>query len=108
MTLDPETNIFNRNRNFRGGAKAYYKFLKKNLKWPSQNKTIQGKVFISFVIEKDGHLTNFKVEKKLSPDFDKEALRVLKRSPRWKPVIRNGKPEKCRYTVPINFRWASE
>ncbi|HWZ03281.1 MAG TPA: hypothetical protein VNX40_06680, partial [Mucilaginibacter sp.] len=63
---------------FPGGQKAFYKFLGKNLKWPLDNETyVQGHVLISFFVEKDGSLTNFKVEKKLWPELDAEALRVL-------------------------------
>ncbi len=64
---------------------------------------VQGKVIIGFVVEKDGRLTNFKIERKLWPEFDKEALRVIRKMPRWKPALLNGKPVRCNYTIPINF-----
>jgi len=89
---------------FPGGKKAFYKFLGKNLKWPLDDETyVQGRVLISFVVESDGRLTNFKVEKKLWPELDSEALRVLKKSPKWIPGKQNGKLVRVRYTVPINF-----
>jgi len=87
---------------FPGGEKAYGKFLEKNLKWPNQD-DVQGRVIISFIVEKDGSLTNFKVERSLGKDFDAEALRVLRKSPKWIPAMENGKAIRCRYTLPINF-----
>ena len=88
---------------FPGGLKAYQKYLKKNLKWPSKEMDGQGRVIISFVVEINGRLTNIKVTKKMAPDFDKEALRVIKKMPRWEPATVNGKPIKLNYAIPINF-----
>jgi protein TonB len=88
---------------FPGGQKAFYKFLNKNLKWPNPQIDAQGRVIISFFVEKDGRLTNFKVERGLGKPFDQEALRVLKKSPRWIPAKQNRKPVKVKYYVPINF-----
>jgi len=87
---------------FPGGEKAFSKFLDKNLKWPDQIDG-QGRVIVSFVVEKDGHLTNIKIAKKSLPEFDNEALRVIKKSPRWIPATRNGIPIKSVKSVPINF-----
>jgi protein TonB len=87
---------------FPGGQKAFNKFLAKNLKWPNQDDA-EGRVIISFVVEKDGRLTDFKVERSLRKEFDIEALRVLKRSPEWIPGMKNGKKVSVRYFVPINF-----
>lgn len=88
---------------YRGGDKAWSKFLNKNLKWPSQEEDVMGKVIISFDVEKNGKLDNFKIEKKLAPKFDAEALRVIKLSKKWIPGKQNGKPVKVRYTIPIKF-----
>ncbi len=97
-------NSLDRKPKFPGGDEAFYKFLGKNLKWPFHGDIdVQGRVLISFVVEKDGSLTNFKVEKKLWPELDAEALRVLKKSPKWIPGKQNGKLVRVRYTVPINF-----
>lgn len=87
---------------FLGGDKAFAMFLSKNLKWPDQIDA-QGKVIISFIVEKDGSLTHFEVERIMGAEFDKEALRVLRKSPKWIPEMLNGKPVRCGYTVPINF-----
>jgi len=88
---------------FPGGMTAFYKFLGKNIKFPDPEIDVQGKVIISFVIENDGRLTNFKIIRSLGPKYDAEVIRVMKLSPRWKPAVENGKPIKSDYTVPINF-----
>jgi len=87
---------------FPGGHEAFNKFLSKNLKWPDQIDA-QGEVIISFIVEKDGSLTHFKVQRSLGPEFDQEALWVLRKSPKWIPEMLNGKPVRSGYTVPINF-----
>jgi protein TonB len=88
-----------------GGAAAWAKFLQKNLRFPgvAQDQSVSGKVFLSFVIEKDGHLSNILVEKGAGYGFDEEALRVLKLAKAWKPGIQNGQPVRVKYTIPINF-----
>src|SRR5258708_4295522 len=99
-----DLNSLDRRPVFPGGDDAFYKFLSKNLKWPvSDDIDIQGHVLISFIVEKDGSLTNFKVEKKLRPEMDAEARRVLKKSLKWIPGIKNGKAIRAKYMVPINF-----
>jgi protein TonB len=89
-----------------GGAAAWAKFLQKNLRFPgvAQDQGVSGKVFLSFVIEKDGHLSNILVEKGAGYGFDEEALRVLKLAKAWKPGIQNGQPVRVKYTIPINFQ----
>ena len=87
---------------FPGGITAYRKFLAQNLKWPNQDDA-QGRVIVSFFIEKDGRLTGFKVERSLGKEFDAEAIRVLKKSPKWIPAMKNGKALRLKYAVPINF-----
>jgi len=90
---------------FPGGTKAYQKFMMKNLKWPDESRMIdvRGKVMVSFVVEKDGRLTNFKVIRRLHPLFDNEALRVIKLSPNWIPGKIDGKTVRSRYVIPVNF-----
>jgi len=87
---------------FPGGIKAYGKFLNKNLKWPGDMEST-GRVIVSFYIEKDGHLTHFKIVKSMGSDFDAEALRVLKKSPKWIPGMKDGKAVRVKHSVPINF-----
>jgi protein TonB len=78
----------------------------KNLHFPviAQEQGVSGKVFLSFVIEKDGKLSNIVVEKGAGYGFDEEAVRVLKLAPAWKPGIQNGQPVRVKYTVPITFQ----
>lgn len=91
---------------FPGGTTGFNKFLQKKLKWP--NKTgfndIQGKVWITFVVEKNGKLSGVQILRSLDPDFDTEALRVINLSPRWRPGTRNGKPVRVQYSLPIPFK----
>lgn len=89
-----------------GGAAAWNKFLGRNLKYPDMavDGHIQGKVWVSFIVEKDGHLSNIVVERGLGYGTNEEAIRVLKMSAAWKPGIQNGQPVRVRYTLPINFQ----
>jgi protein TonB len=95
---------------FPGGEAAWAKFLQKNLRYPEQAKSdgVGGKVFISFVIEKDGHLTDFKVERGPGHGLDDEALRVMKLAPAWSPGIQNGQKVRVRYMMPFNFQLATD
>ncbi|MEO8793841.1 MAG: energy transducer TonB [Daejeonella sp.] len=94
---------------FPGGQKALAKYLGFNLKYPAaarENNT-QGKVYISFVIEKNGQLTDFKIIKGIGNGCDTEALRVLKNSVAWKPGMVEGKPVRTAFTQPIIFQIAN-
>jgi protein TonB len=88
-----------------GGTNAWSKFLQKNIHYPNQavDAGVQGKVWITFIIEKDGHLSNITVEKGVGSGLDDEALRVLKLAPAWKPGKQNGQPVRVKYSIPINF-----
>ena len=88
-----------------GGDEAWTKFLKKNLRYPDQAIDAEkgGKVWISFVIEKDGTLTDIKVMRGPGYGMNEEALRVLKKAPAWTPGIQRGKPVRVAFTLPINF-----
>ncbi|MDB5137641.1 MAG: energy transducer TonB [Mucilaginibacter sp.] len=89
-----------------GGAAAWAKFLQKNIHYPqqAQDAGAQGKVWLSFIIEKDGHLSNIKVERGVGYGLDEEALRVLRIAPAWKPGIQNHQPVRVKYTIPISFQ----
>jgi len=91
-----------------GGAAAWAKFLQKNLHYPgqAQDQGVSGRVFVSFIVERDGHLSNFIIERKGGYGFDEEALRVLKLAPAWKPGIQNGQAVRVKYVIPINFQLA--
>ena len=82
------------------------KWISKNVKYPvlAMENGIQGKVYIQFVIEKDGSITDVKVARGVDASLDKEAVRVVKAMPKWKPGKQRGKPVRVSYTVPINFQ----
>lgn len=88
-----------------GGEAALGKFLQKNIRYPSVAKenNVQGKVYIQFVVERDGSLTDIKVLREPGSGTGDEAVRVLKISPHWKPGVQNGKPVRVQFTLPVNF-----
>jgi TonB family protein len=90
---------------FPGGMNKFYEYLSKSVKYPKEAvaKNIQGKVFLSFIVEKDGALSDIHVDKKLGAGTDEEAIRVLEASPRWIPGKRAGKPVRVKYHIPIGF-----
>ncbi|NRF38706.1 energy transducer TonB [Pedobacter sp. LMG 31643] len=85
--------------------KKFYDFLKKTVRYPkeAQEKNIQGKVFVSMIVETDGSLTDIKVDRKLGGGTDEEAVRVLKASPKWTPGTQGGKKVRVKYNIPISF-----
>jgi protein TonB len=93
-----------------GGEEAWAKFLNKNLRFPSAAREdgVSGRVTLSFVIEKDGQLSNIAVERPAGHGFDEEALRVLKLAKAWKPGKQNGQAVRVKYYIPINFQLANE
>jgi len=90
---------------FPGGQEAFVKFLRKNLRYPgiAAESGIQGKVILSFVIETNGDLSHIKVMRGIGSGCDEEAIRVLSKSPQWKPGIQNKRNVRVAYTLPINF-----
>jgi protein TonB len=94
------------NPEFPGGETAWAKFMQKNLRYPNQavEAGVSGKVFVSFVVEKDGHLSDIKVIRGVGYGLDEEAIRVLKLAPAWKPGIQNGRPVRVMYTMPFSFQ----
>jgi TonB family protein len=98
------------NPEFKGGIAEFYNFLAHNVRYPvhERENNIQGRVFISFVVEKDGMLSNIKIIRGVSKGLDEEAMRVIKLSPRWTPGLLKGKPVRVRYNVPIGFSIAPE
>ena len=95
---------------FPGGMEKFYSYIQKNVRYPknAQERNIQGKVFLSFVVETDGTLTEIKVERKVSEDIDEEALRLIKESPKWIPGIQDGKKVRVKYNIPISFALSDE
>ncbi|MBC7653631.1 MAG: TonB family protein [Oligoflexus sp.] len=91
---------------FNGGLKAFGSFLGKNLRYPAKARdyNIQGRVYLSFDVDKDGDLINLKVVKGVNEELDNEALRVMRMSPKWNPGTQRGRAVKVSYTVPIFFQ----
>ena len=91
---------------FPGGMVEFMKWLTKNLHYPvlAQKQRLEGKVVVSFIINKDGSITNEKVERSVDPLLDQEALRVVRMMPKWKPGIDKNKPCRTLFAIPINFK----
>jgi len=89
-----------------GGTTAMFEFIQKNLKYPesAKEKGLEGRVFIGFVVEKDGSLSSFQVLRGVCDEIDAEAVRVLKMMPKWKPGMNNGEPVRVQYTMPFKFQ----
>ena len=90
---------------FPGGMAKFYKFLADNIKHPpmAAENNIQGKVFVSFIIEIDGSIRDINVDRKLGYGTDEEAVRVLKLSPKWIAGTQDSKPVRVKYNLPISF-----
>ena len=91
---------------FPGGQGALMSFLNSNIKYPvvAQENGVQGRVIVGFVVERDGSITDVKVMRSVDPSLDREAQRVVKAMPRWKPGKQNGSAVRVKYTVPVVFR----
>jgi TonB family protein len=89
-----------------GGMASFYKYIGKNLRYPKIAKRmgVEGKVFVQFVIEKDGSITNPIIFKGIGAGCDEEALRLIRESPKWNPGTQRGNPVRQRYTLPIIFK----
>lgn len=86
-----------------GGIEKFYQFVQKNYRMPEED-GLNGKVFVSFVVEKDGSLTDIKVLRDIGYGTGKEAIRVLKSTPKWSPGEQNGKKVRCTYSLPISLK----
>lgn len=95
---------------FPGGEAAFGAYLSKSIRYPpvAKENNTQGRVIVSFVVERDGKLTDIKVLRDIGGGCGPEAIRVLQKSPAWKPGIQNGKPVRVAYTMPINFTLAGD
>jgi len=92
---------------FPGGQQALFKYLSENVKYPviAQENGIQGRVICQFVVNKDGSIVDVEVVRSGGdPSLDKEAIRVIKSMPKWKPGKQRGKAVRVKYTVPVNFK----
>jgi protein TonB len=89
-----------------GGYEAFYQYIKQELKYPSQAQrmSVQGKVYVQFIIERDGSLSDVKVLKGIGAGCDEEAVRVLSQSPSWQPGKQRGRPIRQRMVMPMVFK----
>jgi protein TonB len=92
-----------------GGISAFYEYVGKNLKYPNlaRRNNIEGRVFIQFVVEKDGSLTDVKVLKGIGGGCDEEAVRIISNAPKWKPGKQRGRPVRVQMILPILFKLES-
>lgn len=93
---------------FPGGMAKFLSYVGKNYEVPQDEEFKGGKVFVSFVVEKDGNLTDIKVLRDVGYGTGKEAERVLRKCPRWAPAMQNGKAVRCSYQLPITIQAQSE
>ena len=91
---------------FPGGMSAFFKYIQSEMQYPAGDKAkgVQGRVFVEYIIEKDGTVTSAKILKSLSSDCDKEALRLISNSAKWTPGKIDGKAVRVKMALPLNFR----
>jgi len=110
QVVEEDNNIYNTagievKPDFPGGLEKFYKFIGKNFQVPEEE-GLKGKIFVTFVVEKDGSLTDIKVLRDIGYGTGKEAIRVLKSCPRWNPGEQNGKKVRVLYSLPISIQSA--
>jgi len=106
---EEETKVFDvveQMPSFPGGPSALMQYLSSNIKYPvvAEENGVQGRVVCTFVVERDGSITDVRVIKSVDPSLDKEAVRVVKSMPKWIPGKQNGSAVRVKYTVPVTFR----
>ncbi|HHL52850.1 MAG TPA: energy transducer TonB [Flammeovirgaceae bacterium] len=89
-----------------GGMEAFYNYVNENIQYPRQARTmrIEGRVFVQFVVDKDGSITNVEVLKGIGGGCDEEAVRVVKNAPKWNPGKQRGRPVRVKMVLPITFK----
>lgn len=101
MTVNPEVMP-----KFPGGDAAMFQWMATHLKYPeaAAENGIQGRVIVTFIVEKDGSLSSIKIMRGKDPLLDAEALRMVKSMPKFTPGIVNGQPVQCTFTLPVSFK----
>ncbi len=105
--VDEEVHVFvERMPEFPGGTEALMRYFATNIKYPvvCAELNVQGRVYISFVVDKDGSITNVEVKRSPDANLSKEAMRVVSAMPKWNPGKQGGRPVKVAYTVPVSFK----
>ena len=105
----PDDSIYNNVEvmpEFPGGMEAMMKYLSENIKYPEQakEKNTQGRVLVTFIVEKNGSISDVKVVKGIGNGCDEEAVRVISAMPKWKPGMQNGKKVRVNFAIPISFK----
>lgn len=90
---------------FPGGTQEFFKYFGHEMKYPKDafEKKISGKVVVDFVVEKDGSISNVKINKSIYPSLDAEAKRVVEAMPKWNPGKQDGKLVRVKFTMPVSF-----
>ncbi|MDE6494584.1 MAG: energy transducer TonB, partial [Bacteroidales bacterium] len=90
---------------FPGGDEAVYKYLRDNIRYPviAMESGIQGRVYLTFVVEKNGSITDVKVMRGIGGGCDEEAVRVVQKMPKWNPGKQRGRPVRVLYSIPVIF-----
>ena len=106
---EEETKIFTvveQMPSFPGGEAALMQYLSKNIKYPpfAEENNIQGRVICTFVVERDGSVSDIRIARSVDPSLDKEAIRVVSGMPKWIPGRQNGQSVRVKYTLPVTFR----
>ena len=98
--------VVEENAQFPGGDEACMKWLAEHLKYPSicQEQGVQGRVFVSFVVNKDGSIVDVEIKRSPDPNLSKEAERVVKSMPKWKPARQGNRTVRSRFNLPVMFR----
>jgi protein TonB len=91
-----------------GGLEGFYKLLGKNLKYPlaARHTGVEGRVFVEFIVNQDGSLSDFRVAKGIGAGCDEEAVRIIQEGPKWRPAKQRGKPVRQRMVLPVFFMLA--
>jgi len=89
---------------FPGGKEQLTIYLKENMEWQQSQLTVEGKVYVSFLVKESGDIADVAITKGLCETCDKEAIRLVKNMPKWIPAKKEGKRIESRVTVPIDFK----
>ena len=95
---------------FPGGSDSLYAYIARNIKYPeaAKKEKIEGRVFVTFVVEKDGQVSNAKILRDIGGGCGEEAIRVVNNMPKWKPGTQYGKPVRTQFNLPVSFQLQDE
>ncbi len=104
--VDQIFNIVEQQAEFKGGMQKFYDYVSKKMKYPSQARrmNVEGKVYVQFVVERDGSITDVQAIRGIGAGCDEEAIKVIRESPKWNPGKQRGRAVRVRRIIPITFR----